>query len=235
MYKRVLLKVSGELLGSDVSSFDFDKVLELAKYIKRFKDENNLELAIVVGGGNIWRYRDNQDLSLNRVVSDRLGMTATVMNAVLLQHALLNQGDLAVVSSSVEVQNLVDSLKIDDLLSALVLGETIVFAGGTGNPFYTTDSCAVLRSLELQCDVLLKATKVDGVYDKDPFKNSDAHKYPKLDHQKAIVDELNVMDLTAMSMARDESLDIIVFDFSKPENLLNVFTDKDLSTIVSSK
>lgn len=234
MSKRVLLKVSGELFGASDSSFDFAKVLELAKYIKLFKDENDLELAIVVGGGNIWRYRDNQDLNLNRVVSDRLGMTATVMNAVLLQQALLNNGDLAVVSSALEVENLVDTLKIDDLFASLEFGETVVFAGGTGNPFYTTDSCAVLRALELECDILLKATKVDGVYDKDPVKNPDAKKYNALTHQQAIVEGLNVMDLTAMSMARDESLEIMVFDFSKPENLLKVFTDKDLSTIVKT-
>lgn len=234
MKKRVLLKVSGELFASEETSFDFAKMVELARVIKQFKDQNDLELAIVVGGGNVWRFRDNSGLELNRVISDRLGMTATVMNGVLLQQALLNVGDDAVVSSAVEVENLVETMHIEETLGAIDMGATIVFAGGTGNPFYTTDSCAVLRALELDCDVLLKATKVPGVFSDDPVKNPNAERYESLSHQQAIVDGLKVMDLTAMSMARDENLDIIVFDFSEFDNLLNVFTDKAIGTIVSS-
>ncbi len=193
-----------------------------------------MELSIVVGGGNIWRYRDNSGLDLPRVTSDRLGMTATVMNGVLFSEALKSVGDDARVVSAVEVENLVGKKKTSEALELLEFGETIVFAGGTGNPFYTTDSCAVLRALEMESDLLLKATKVPGVFDKDPVKHEDAQKYDYVTHQQAIVDELQVMDLTAMSMARDNNLKIIVFDFSKPENLLNVFTDKELSTIVET-
>lgn len=234
MSKRVLLKVSGELFKASDACFDFGKILKLAEVIKNFKDSNDLELGIVVGGGNVWRFRDNSDLNLNRVVSDRLGMTGTVMNGVLLQQALLSVGDSAVVSSSVEVSNLVDSMKIDEVGSSLEFGGTVIFAGGTGNPFYSTDSAAVLKALELECDVLLKATKVAGVYDSDPEENKNAKRYKEISHHEAIVDELKVMDLTAMSMARDENLEIIVFDFSKPENLMKVFTDREIGTIVRS-
>jgi uridylate kinase len=235
MYKRVLLKVSGELLGGDHGGFDYAKINDLAKTILEFKKTNDLELAIVVGGGNVWRFSDNSELNLPRVVSDRLGMTATIMNGVLLKEALVANGDDARVASALEVENLVDRVKTSDVVDYLEFGETVVFAGGTGNPFYTTDSCAVLRALETECDFLLKATKVPGVFDKDPKKFPDAKKYNLIDHQTAIVDELRVMDLTAMSMARDAKLKIMVFDFSKPVNLLNVFTDSALSTIVETK
>lgn len=235
MYKRVLLKVSGELLGGEHGGFDYAKINELASTILEFKKGNDLELAIVVGGGNIWRFSDNSELSLPRVISDRLGMTATIMNGVLLKEALVANGDDARVVSAMEVENLVDRVKTADVIGSLEFGETVVFAGGTGNPFYTTDSCAVLRALETECDLLLKATKVPGVFDKDPKKFSDAKKYDVIDHQTAVVDELRVMDLTAMSMARDAKLKIMVFDFSKPVNLLNVFTDSALSTIVETK
>ncbi len=234
MYKRVLLKVSGELFGASDGSFDYGRIVGIAKKVYEFKSENDLELSIVVGGGNIWRYRDNSGLDLPRVTSDRLGMTATVMNGVLFSEALKSVGDDARVVSAVEVENLVGKKKTSEALELLEFGETIVFAGGTGNPFYTTDSCAVLRALEMESDLLLKATKVPGVFDKDPVKHEDAQKYDYVTHQQAIVDELQVMDLTAMSMARDNNLKIIVFDFSKPENLLNVFTDKELSTIVET-
>lgn len=232
MYKRVLLKVSGELLGGEHGGFDYGRINKLAQVIFEFKKNNDLELAVVVGGGNVWRFSDNSDLDLPRVTSDRLGMTATIMNGVLLKEALIANGDDARVASAVEVENLVDRVKTSEVVDALEFGETIVFAGGTGNPFYTTDSCAVLRALETKCDVLLKATKVPGVFDKDPKKYDDAFRYDEISHQKAIVDELRVMDLTAMSMARDAGLKIMVFDFSKPENLSNVFTDKSLSTVV---
>lgn len=232
MYKRVLLKVSGELLGGEHGGFDYKKINELAGVIFNFKKENDLELAIVVGGGNVWRFSDNSDLNLPRVTSDRLGMTATIMNGVLLKEALLANGDDARVVSSLEVENLVDRVKTSDVIDALEFGETVVFAGGTGNPFYTTDSCAVLRALETECDVLLKATKVPGVFDKDPKKYDDAMRYEEISHQKAIVDELRVMDLTAMSMARDAGLEMIVFDFSELSNLEKVLQDKSIGTIV---
>lgn len=234
MYRRVLLKVSGELFGGENGGFDYAKIDEVAKWIVKFKEDNALQLAIVVGGGNIWRFRDNSGLSLPRYISDRLGMTATVMNGVLLEQALKANGDEAKVVSALEVENLVGRKTTTEVLEFLDYGETVVFAGGTGNPYYTTDSCAVLRALELGCDVLLKATKVAGVYDMDPVGNPEAKKYNKLGHQEVIEQELRVMDLTAMSMAKDEKLEIVVFDFSKPENLLNVFTDPDLSTIVRS-
>jgi uridylate kinase len=229
-----MLKVSGELFGGKDGGFDYEQINKLAKWIVSFKEKNELELAIVVGGGNVWRFRDNSGLDLPRYISDRLGMTATVMNGVLLEQALKANGDEAKVVSAIEVESLVSRKNTNEVLEYLDYGETVVFAGGTGNPYYTTDSCAVLRALELRCDVLLKATKVPGVFDMDPMENPDAKKYDRLSHKEVVERELRVMDLTAMSMAMDENLDIIVFDFSKPENILNVFTDSELSTIVTS-
>jgi uridylate kinase len=234
MYKRILLKISGEMFSAeDGSSFDFEKYTKVAKVISAFVKKHSVELAIVVGAGNIWRYRDTTGAGLDRVEADQLGMTATCFNAKLLENALNKVGSPAVAMSDFSVPNLLEDYHYklaNDVLSA---GEICILAGGTGNPFFTTDSCAVLRALELDCEILFKATKVDGVYDSDPHKNKDAKRYSTITYSEVLAKSLEVMDLAAISLAKDASLPLLVFDFSDYENLEKVMLNESLGTKVN--
>lgn len=235
MYKRVLLKVSGELFqNSDGSAFDFVKYELFAKYIAEFALKSAVDLAIVVGAGNLWRFRDTTDSTLDRVVADKLGMTATVFNAKLLELNLSKNSVDAVAVSGFSVPDLLPDYEVEEARAILDQGMVVILAGGTGNPYFTTDSCAVLRALELQCDLLIKATKVNGVYDSDPVKNPNAQKYSTITYQEALEKGLQVMDLAALSLAKDNNLPTLVFDFSNPENLMSVFENFGLGTLVTN-
>lgn len=234
MYKRILLKISGEMFSNeDGSSFDFEKYNQVAKVIVDFVKKHKCQLAIVVGAGNLWRYKDTTGAGLGRVEADQLGMTATCFNAKLLENGITKAGITAVAMSNFSVPGLMPDFDHVFAKDVLENNEVAILAGGTGNPFFTTDSCAVLQALQLDCDLMLKATKVDGVYDSDPNKNPDAKRYAKVSYSEVLEKSLEVMDLAAISLAKEAKLPLLVFDFTKYENLDKVVSNPDLGTLVS--
>jgi uridylate kinase len=195
--------------------------------------KEGVEVAVTVGGGNIWRHRDTVDTGIERTVSDYMGMLATIMNAVALQSALEDLGAESRVCSALDIPQLAESYVRRRALRHLEKGRVVICAGGTGSPYFTTDSSAALRALELGCDLLLKATNVDGVYDKDPHRSKDAKKYDTLSLQEAIARDLQVMDQAALSLCRDQNLPIIVFNFATSGNLLRVVRGENVGTRVT--
>ena len=234
MYKRVLVKISGEMFGcDDGGSFDFAKYDVVAKAIAGFAKSKSVEVGIVVGAGNVWRFRDTQGSQLPRVVADQMGMTATVFNAKLLENAFHKLRVKALAISDFDVPQLISVYEPSEARRLMDQGNILIFAGGTGNPYFTTDSAAALRALELECDILMKATKVDGVYSADPKKNPNAERYKELSYDKVLQRNLQVMDLAAISLCRDNNLPVLVFDFTDPLNLARVFSDFKLGTLIS--
>lgn len=214
-YKRILLKLSGEVFsGNGEDSIDGKVLMDFAKELKDLQ-KMGCELGIVIGGGNIWRFRDFQHLKLDRTVSDTIGMLATLINALALEDALKSLGAKVRAVSSFAAPKAMETYYIKRARNHLDEGKIVIFAGGTGSPFFTTDSAAALRALEMECDVLLKATKVDGVYDKDPKKYKDAKKYAKLSYQEVIEKGLEVMDLTCASLCKERKMPMLVFHLKK--------------------
>lgn len=228
-YKRVLLKITGEALKGNEPNFCPEAILSLAKTIQQAKIKYGVQLALVIGGGNLWRggIKSTQN-AMDRVTADYMGMLATVMNALALKDALLGLGVKTIVQTSIPMKPLAEPFDRMGAIDALEKGEIVIFAAGTGSPFFTTDTTAVLRALETNCDAVLKATKVDGIYSADPFKNPGAQRYETLSYETVIAQQLAVMDLTAFSLSQNAHLPIIVFNFSKAENL-NKVLDGDLS------
>lgn len=229
-----MIKLSGELFARDDGfGLDQSRLQEVAQSIKEVS-EAGFEVAVVVGGGNIWRFRDTQDSGIERTSSDAIGMLATIMNGVGLQSALEALNVYTRVCSAIDVPQLAEPYLKRRAVRHLEKGRVVICAGGTGNPYFTTDSAAALRALELQCDVLLKATNVDGVYDKDPKTNPDAKKYDSLTYQEAIEQHLNVMDQAAFSLCMDQNLPIRVFEFAADGSLLKAAKDEKIGTLVHS-
>src|SRR3990167_4782937 len=218
-YKRVLLKISGEALAKNGFGFDYPKLVNLAEQVFGVW-KAGIEIVIVIGAGNIWRFRDRKESGIERTVSDAMGMLATIMNSVALQSALETLGTQTRVLSAIDVPQLAEAYIKRRATRHLEKGRVVICAGGTGNPYFTTDSAAALRALELGCDVLLKATNVDGVYDKDPKKFRSAKLYTELTYQEALEQHLNVMDQAAFSLCNDQKLPIVVFNFFKKGALL---------------
>ncbi len=233
MYKRILLKLSGELFAGESGVFDYEKIEDLASHIYKFAQQNSLNLAIVVGAGNLWRHRDNSHLALSRVLSDQLGMLSTNYNAILLSIALKSVGAKSTVYSAFGNSKMTQDYEPKVAQTALDENHIVVLAGGTGNPYCTTDLASVLRALELECQVVFKATNVDGVYDKDPNKYADAKRFDTLSFAKALELDLKVMDRSAFGMAMENDLPLLVFDFSKSNSLQNVYEDHSIGTLVS--
>ncbi|HLD71481.1 MAG TPA: UMP kinase, partial [Candidatus Peribacteraceae bacterium] len=194
--------------------------------------KKGIQLVIVVGGGNIWRYRDTKENGIERTVSDAMGMLATIMNSVALQSALESMGIETRVLSAVAIPQLAEPFIKRRALRHLDKKRIVICAGGTGNPFFTTDSAAALRALELSCDVVLKATNVDGIYNKDPNKFKDAVKYDEVTYQEALEKHLNIMDQAAFSLCQEQDLPIIVFNFLKKGSLLAAATGEKIGTFV---
>lgn len=236
MYSRVLLKLSGEAISKEGKGqgLNQETLHSLAKRIKEEITDEGIELAIVLGGGNIWRYRDSKDSGIERTVSDYMGMLATIFNSVALQSALESFGVETRVMSAIDIPQLAESYIRRRALRHLEKGRIVICAGGTGNPYFTTDSAGALRASELECDVLLKATNVDGVYDKDPTKHTDAKKYDELTYDKALELQLNVMDHTAFSLCRDQNLPIRVFRFAEEGNMRKAVKEENVGTLVHS-
>lgn len=231
-YKRIMLKVSGEVLADKSGDgIDFDAVASLAK---RIKDLHKLgcEIALVVGGGNFWRYRDNAKSAIERQDSDTIGMLATVMNGIVVYNALKKINITPRIMSGV-AYDVVEKFDSKFARGHLRKGRVVICAGGTGKPFFTTDTAAALRALQLDCDVYLKATKVDGVYDKDPVKSKNAKKFDSLTFGEALEKDLKVMDLTAISLCKDNNLPVIVLDYWKKGNLEKAVSGKKVGTLIS--
>jgi len=231
-YNRIMLKISGEALAGDKGFGIHHSTLQ--KIAKRIQEvaEKKIQIAIVIGGGNIWRYRDTKESGIERTSSDAMGMLATVMNSVALQSALESLGCYTRVLSSVDIPQLAEPYIRRRAVRHLEKNRIVICAGGTGNPFFTTDSAAALRALELNCDILLKATNVNGVYDKDPRKSRSAKLYEELTYQQAIEQHLNVMDQAAFSLCADQNLPIRVFNFAKEGNLLKAALGEKIGTLV---
>lgn len=229
-YKRILLKLSGESLeGQEGFGIDFNKALEVCKEIKEVKEKSNTEIAIVVGGGNFWRGRDNT--YMDRTDADRIGMLATIMNALVLKNAFKQLNVKVQVQSAIEMNRVVELYTKDKTMEYLKDGNIVIFAGGTNNPYFSTDTGSSLRAAEIEADAILKATDVEGVYDKDPDEFSDAKLYKNITYDEVIVQNLRVMDLTAITMCKDNNIPIRVFNGTKG-NLEKVLSGEDIGTTV---
>ncbi len=230
-YKRIMLKLSGEVFsGTQKFGIDHPTLSDVAKQIAAIAEK--AQVVVVVGGGNIWRYRDTTDSGIERTVSDAMGMLATIMNSVALQSALEVAGKHTRVLSAIDVPQLAEPFIKRRAQRHLEKGRVVICAGGTGNPYFTTDSAAALRALELNCDVLLKATNVDGVYDKDPKKFPNAKKYDELTFAQAIEGRLAVMDQAAFSLCQEQNLPVVVFNFFKSGALLKAAKGEKIGTVV---
>lgn len=233
-YKRILLKLSGEVFkGNLPSGIDGEILMGFAKDIKKLQDLG-VQVGIVIGGGNIWRFRDFQHLKLDRVTSDSIGMMATCMNSLALEDALKYVGAEVRAVTNFPCEKAMETYVPKRAEQHLKKGRIVIFAGGTGHPFFTTDSAAALMALETGCDVLLKATKVDYVYDKDPKKFKDAKKYTKMTFMQVLEQKLGVMDLTCASMCMDGNLPMIVFNLEKKGNIEKVVKGDTMGTLITN-
>ena len=232
-YKRILLKISGELL-SGTQEFGLSP-MALEELAKKIKDvySRGIEIGIVIGGGNIFRGMSVAAKGMDRVAGDYLGMMATVMNSVGLQSALEKLDCDTRVMSALNISQLAEPYIRRRATRHLEKGRIVIMAGGTGNPYFTTDTAAVLRAIEINADIVMKGTKVDGVYDKDPVKNSDAVRYETLKYKDVVEKELAVMDLTAVTLCKENSLPILVFDLKIDDSIIKVLDDRSHSTIIS--
>jgi uridylate kinase len=233
-YKRVVLKLSGEALREKGSRDNISPqiVQQLAKQIAEVKDLG-IELGIVIGGGNIWRGLSATHRGMNRATADYMGMLATVINGLALMSALEDAGITVRVQTAIEMNNVAEPFILRRAIRHLQVGHVVIFVAGTGNPFFSTDTTAALRANEIGAEVILKATKVDGIYDKDPVKHSDAVKYEHITYGEALAKRLQVMDSTAFSLCMDNKMPIIVFDMSKPDNVRLALRGEKVGTLVS--
>ena len=234
-YRRVLLKLSGETMQNvrTGQSIDPHVVGHVARSIKAGRAMGS-QIAIVIGGGNIFRGGTGQAHGIDRNTGDYMGMLSTVINALALQDALEKNGVDTRVQTAIEMKQVAEPFIRRRAIRHLEKGRVVIFAGGTGNPYFTTDSAAALRANEINADILLKATKVDGVYNRDPMKDSSAKKYIKISYRKAIMDTLRVMDSAAFSLCMENSIPIIVFDFFKGGNIQRVLAGERIGTLISN-
>ncbi len=232
-YKRILLKLSGESLMGDKSyGIDPNKVEEFVKEIKPLFDDG-IELGIVIGGGNIFRGLSKAGKMMDRTQGDFMGMLATVINGMALQSVFHKHGIPAEILSGIQVEKIAEAVSPLKAKKLLAGKNIVIFSGGTGNPFFTTDTGAVLRALEINADAIFKGTRVDGIYDKDPEKYKDAVKYKRLSYDEALQKDLKIMDATAFALARDNNLPIIVFDMNTKGNLQKLIKGENNGTVVA--
>jgi len=235
-YNRVLLKLSGEaLMGPEGYGISPPVLAQIAGEIVETVRATGVELALVVGGGNIFRGVSSSAKGMDRASADYVGMLATVMNAVALQDALESRGLVTRVQSAINMQQLAEPYIRRRAVRHLEKGRVVIFAAGTGNPYFTTDTAAALRATEVHADVLLKATRVDGIYDKDPHKFPDAVKYDRVTYLECLQKDLKVMDMTAFALCRDNRLPIMVFDLGKPGNIQRAIAGEPVGTTVVSE
>ena len=232
-YNRILLKLSGEaLLGKNSYGIDNDRLVVYAKEIKQIH-EQGVEIAIVIGGGNIFRGLTGSEDGIDRVQADYMGMLATVINGLALQNALENMDIPTRLQSAIKMESIAEPFIKRKATRHLEKGRVVIFASGTGNPYFTTDSAAVLRAIEINAEVILKGTRVDGIYNEDPEKNKEAIKFDNISFEETIKKGLKIMDTTAFTLSRENELPIIVFDMNIKGNLTKVVMGEKIGTKVS--
>ncbi|PZU90513.1 MAG: UMP kinase [Chryseobacterium sp.] len=232
-YKRILLKLSGEaLMGNRQYGIDNDRLKEYSVEIKKVVDKG-CEVAIVIGGGNIFRGLAGAAKGMDRVQGDYMGMLATVINGMALQGALEDAGVMTRLQSAIEMDKVAEPFIKRKAVRHLEKGRVVIFGAGTGNPYFTTDTAATLRAIEIDADVILKGTRVDGIYDSDPEKNADAVKFNSLSFDEVFEKNLKVMDMTAFTLSHENKLPIIVFDMNKSGNLEKLIDGETIGTLVN--
>ncbi len=232
-YKRILLKLSGEALAGDKGQgLDFPTVENICRSIKKTADAG-AEIGIVVGGGNFWRGRDCK--GSDRARADHIGMLATTMNALAVADVLEGLGCIVRVQTAITMQQVAEPFILGRALRHFEKGRIVIFGCGTGNPFFSTDSAASLRAAELKADIILKATMVDGIYDKDPKKHPDAVKFDVITHHDILVKKLKVMDSAAAAICTENNIPIIVFNLDRPDNIYDAAMGKSVGTLVVNK
>ena len=232
VYKRILLKLSGEALMGDADyGIQPEVISRFAQEISELSAQG-VELGIVIGGGNIFRGEGLAAKGMDRVSGDHMGMLATVLNALALQDALEQNGSYCRIMSAIKINQVCEDYIRRRAVRHLEKGRIVIFAGGTGNPFFTTDSAASLRAVEIGADLLLKATQVDGVYDSDPKTNPDAVRYDEISYDEAIDKRLGVMDTTALVMCQEQNMPLRIFDVHQPGNLTNIIYGAEIGTLV---
>ena len=231
-YKRILLKLSGEsLAGENKHGIDFDTVLKICKPIKECVDAG-VQVGIVVGGGNFWRGRSSGEMDRTR--ADHMGMLATTINALGVCDALEQLGVDVRVQTAISMRQVAEPYIRNKAVSHLDKGRVVIFGCGTGNPFFSTDTAAALRAVEIEADIIMKATMVDGVYDSDPKKNPDAKKFDCISFQEVLSRDLAVMDSTASALCKDNDLPILVFSIEEPENIYRAVCGENIGTVVTN-
>lgn len=233
-YRRILLKLSGEALMGDGSfGISPDMIIHVAREVKTVF-ERNVQISLVIGAGNIFRGVAGAARGMDRATADNMGMLATVINSLAVQDGLEQEGIPTRVMSAITMRSVCEPYIRRKAMRHMEKGRAVIFAAGTGNPYFTTDTAAVLRALEIEADVIMKATRVDGVYDKDPEKNSDAVRYENLTYSEVLQKDLRVMDASAISLAREEKLPVLVFNMKTPGNIVKAAAGEDIGTLIVS-
>ncbi len=233
LYKRILLKLSGEaLMGEKQYGIDPIRLSEYADEIKGVVDKG-IEVAIVIGGGNIYRGLAGQSNGIDRVQGDHMGMLATVINGLALQSALEDKGVQTRLQTAIQINEVAEPFIRRRAMRHLEKGRVVIFGGGTGNPYFTTDSAAVLRAIEIEADVILKGTRVDGIYTSDPEKDKNATKFDTISFKEVLIKGLKVMDTTAFTLSQENKLPIVVFDINKKGNLMKLVSGENIGTVVN--
>lgn len=233
-YKRILLKLSGEsLMGDENFGIDSRIIAQYAKDIKEITDLG-VQVAIVIGGGNIYRGMDEKETGIERATGDYMGMLATVINGMALQSGLEKTGLYTRLQSAIKMEQIAEPYIRRRAIRHLEKGRIVIFGAGTGNPYFTTDTAASLRAIEIQAGVILKGTRVDGIYTADPEKDKNAKRYSSISFEEVYKNGLNVMDMTAFTLCQENNLPIIVFDMNKPGNLLKVVSGDKVGTLVTA-
>ncbi|WP_425235809.1 UMP kinase [Ulvibacterium sp.] len=232
-YKRILLKLSGEaLMGERQYGIDPKRLAEYANEIKEVVD-HGIEVAVVIGGGNIFRGLSGAATGMDRVQGDHMGMLATVINGLALQSALEQKGVQTRLQSAIKINEVAEPFIRRRAMRHLEKGRVVIFGGGTGNPYFTTDSAAVLRAIEIEADVILKGTRVDGIYTSDPEKDKNATKFDTISFNDVLRKGLKVMDTTAFTLSQENELPIVVFDMNKKGNLMRIISGENIGTVVN--
>jgi uridylate kinase len=234
-YKRILLKLSGESLMGNKNSFDPIDSSIIAQYAKEIKQitEAGVQVAIVIGGGNIYRGMNEAESGIERAQGDYMGMLATVINGIALQSGLEKAGVYTRLQTAIKMEQIAEPYIRRKAIRHLEKGRVVIFGAGTGNPYFTTDTAGSLRAIEIQADVILKGTRVDGIYTADPEKDATATKYDTISFNDCIQKNLKVMDMTAFTLCMENKLPIIVFDMNKPGNLLKIVQGETIGTLVN--
>ncbi len=235
-YKRIVLKISGEALRKVGSPDNISPeiVRNVAESIKQIQ-ALGVQVAVVVGGGNIWRGAAAAGRGMDRTMADYMGMLATIMNGIALQGALEDIGVETRVQTAIEVKNVAEPYVVRQAIGHLEKGRVVIFVAGTGNPFFSTDTTAALRASEIKAEIILKATKVDGIYTADPMKDASATRYDRLSYTEALSKRLAVMDSTAFSLCQDNKVPIMVFDMNQPDNILRAVLGEQVGTLVTGE